>query len=400
MAIRCFSSNTFHFLTPSLPPKPGRLRPLDGLRGLAALLVFFEHFTRLFSSYPTEYGAGGLWFEIPLAVLSNGATAVALFFVLSGYVLTHSVLSAPDRSIARAVLARWPRLIPLVLLSVVLAWVVIRMQWAPILQTAAMTHSSWVGRIQANALVQWPVWSLSDALVKGVVLTFFRTDVLPFANPSLWTLKTELLGSFMVYGIVAVMRLSPPREVRVALGIIAVLCLFNDPHLCLFVLGAWLAHHHHQVAPSTSNASAYTKFKPLLTGVALGLCLVVLAFHNPVVGVFPVGEIFRNSGSIKGILLNGAMSVLLIHVCMQANWLGRGLSHPALTHLGNISFAFYVLHFPLLLSVGAAVFLALYSLSNHTFAIAGALITTIGVTLLLSAWATKLDGHWRRFLRP
>lgn len=77
-----------------------RLRELDGLRGLAALIVLFYHISLTYPSLAAPYYAqpveGPLAFALtytPLHLLRDGRMAVYIFFVLSGLVLALPVLA-------------------------------------------------------------------------------------------------------------------------------------------------------------------------------------------------------------------------------------------------------------------------------------------------------------------
>lgn len=77
-----------------------RLRELDGLRGLAALIVLFYHISLTYPSLAVPYYAqpveGPLAFALtytPLHLLRDGRMAVYIFFVLSGLVLALPVLA-------------------------------------------------------------------------------------------------------------------------------------------------------------------------------------------------------------------------------------------------------------------------------------------------------------------
>jgi peptidoglycan/LPS O-acetylase OafA/YrhL len=73
-----------------------RLRELDGLRGLAAFSVFLGHASIL---------------GVPAGVWSDGGAAVALFFVLSGFVLARSLLANPQsygQFVRRRILRLYP----------------------------------------------------------------------------------------------------------------------------------------------------------------------------------------------------------------------------------------------------------------------------------------------------
>src|SRR5947208_11642270 len=85
-----------------------RLRELDGLRGLAALSVFLCHAAEL--SFPK-----GPW--------TDGTGAVALFFVLSGFVLARSLLLQPQSYgvfLWRRILRLYPAYWAAILLSILL----------------------------------------------------------------------------------------------------------------------------------------------------------------------------------------------------------------------------------------------------------------------------------------
>jgi peptidoglycan/LPS O-acetylase OafA/YrhL len=101
------------------------------LRGLAALVVVASHAWRspwndpsgstttfLYSSAEQVYGG---WTTDVLSILGNGAAAVNLFFVISGFVLLQSLTRGPDSNwvnAARFVVARVSRIYPAVLVTI------------------------------------------------------------------------------------------------------------------------------------------------------------------------------------------------------------------------------------------------------------------------------------------
>lgn len=83
----------------ALPKEPmrGRIRSLDGLRGVAALIVVFHHILLTVPSLAlayefTEPHYAHNWLDIltytPLHLIWDGPAAVVIFFILSGYVLS------------------------------------------------------------------------------------------------------------------------------------------------------------------------------------------------------------------------------------------------------------------------------------------------------------------------
>ena len=73
------------------PPGLAHLRPLDGLRGVAILLVVLCHYGASYLSAATP--TGRVWH----AVVYSGWVGVDLFFVLSGFLITRILLRERGR---------------------------------------------------------------------------------------------------------------------------------------------------------------------------------------------------------------------------------------------------------------------------------------------------------------
>lgn len=81
-------------------PVSTRLTALDGLRGLAAVIVVFHHALYTNPAFPGTPGGGAapagsvMWWisYTPLKFLTAGAESVIVFFVLSGLVVTLPVV--------------------------------------------------------------------------------------------------------------------------------------------------------------------------------------------------------------------------------------------------------------------------------------------------------------------
>lgn len=96
-----------HNSCPSTDGEKNRIYELDMLRGVAALIVAIFHTPHLFS---------GL-------AIPHGYLAVDVFFILSGYVMTHSYRSKilNGMSFRTFFVIRWARLYPLYLFSLIVA---------------------------------------------------------------------------------------------------------------------------------------------------------------------------------------------------------------------------------------------------------------------------------------
>ena len=91
-----------------LPASPGRNLAMEGVRGVAVLLVFCAHFSQLFGEY---FRTGGLSWKLAHYPGAVGHTGVDLFFILSGYLIYGAVIRKPvelGKFLRRRVLRIYP----------------------------------------------------------------------------------------------------------------------------------------------------------------------------------------------------------------------------------------------------------------------------------------------------
>ncbi len=138
---------------------------------------------------------------MPWFGLLNGTAAVTVFFVLSGLVLSRAYLSTGDASIiARGALKRWPRLAGPVLVVVMISALLDRFGLYRYDQ-AALTGSPWLAGHSFHAVVP-EARGVTQAISQGV-MTFIRGD--SYYDTSLWTMRYEMTGSYVVFGLVLIL---------------------------------------------------------------------------------------------------------------------------------------------------------------------------------------------------
>ena len=133
---------------------------LTGLRCFAAVNIVFFHF-----SDPR-------WFGWLAPIVNAGYASVSYFILLSGFVLGYNYNArarAGDLDVARFYKARFTRLYPIYLLSLLLAWRMIPLEWG------AHTHGMfWTGMV------------LSPLLLQGWI-----PEIATFLNTPAWTMSAE-----------------------------------------------------------------------------------------------------------------------------------------------------------------------------------------------------------------
>ncbi|WP_434685905.1 acyltransferase family protein [Pseudanabaena minima] len=154
-------------------PQKAKFEPaLEGLRGLAAIWVFYSH--AISSSYGLDQGYK------PLAIFGGGLDAVLIFFIMSGYVI--GITNTDSFSGAKAnlyLLRRAVRLLPMYLLAIAFSYLVSPIDsWQTVLGNIFFLQNLVVPIISGNG----PLWSLNYEFfyyLAFLAIWRFRPKIMP-----------------------------------------------------------------------------------------------------------------------------------------------------------------------------------------------------------------------------
>ncbi|KAF0684590.1 Aste57867_23444 [Aphanomyces stellatus] len=297
-------------------------RDIDGLRGVAILLVLLEH---------TDLVHGGF-------------VGVDVFFALSGYLITSILLQEVDAcgtiSLADFYGRRVRRLFPslLVLLVVVL-----------VVGISVLSTSSLIPLLRSIFLAS--VFGANVPLMTGHDLVDSATATTLI---HLWSLSVEEQFYLVWPFVVSFVARLTPRRACFALTVLTLLS---------FGLNIGLTFHY---APDTPrfNTIAYShtfgRFWQLSSGGLLALLELQRDIHvspNAALTISLVGSTLLALGVattqvnyFPGLyaLLPTTGALLLLHAGMTSPWNAQVLARPPLVYLGRISYTLYLLHYPML----------------------------------------------------
>ncbi|MFF2660978.1 acyltransferase family protein [Kitasatospora sp. NPDC058032] len=352
-----------------------RLPSLTGLRFIAAAMVFLHHgiWVNLFA----DTGFAGLYHDL---FINAGHVGVSFFFVLSGFVLTMAQRSGDTlRGFWRR---RLVKVYPNHVVGFLVALVVIgqSVQWNQVLPNLFLVHSwvpsydvlfsanppswslaceaffyfafpwlaRWIGRIRADRLWWW-----AGGIVAAVVLVAVAAQVLLPATPGM--ADGQPIGLYQFWAVYA---LPPVRALDFVLGIVMARIVLS---------GRWIA-----IGPLTAviafvAAYALAMRLPYVYGLDAAT-LVPLALIVPAVA----------AGDLAG-------KRTVLH------------SRPAIW-LGEISFAFYLLHVPLLIWLRARLGTRLFDTPQALALLLLGLAITVVASWLLHTLVEQ--PMMRRFSRP
>lgn len=359
----------------STPPKAGHQWPLDGLRGLASLAVVMAHFGGIFypaavfgGSFPAHSPVDAAFWQSPLILLSHGELAVCIFFVLSGYVLTFRDVAETHGSRTRALLnmlKRPVRLGGMVMCMMFLSFGLKLLGGFHLHETALLTGS---GKYIADSL-EFGTW------LRGFLYEVFFS---PFSagykyDPPLWTIRDELWGSWVVFGVLL---LAPRPSWRMWLCLI-LLPVCHGSHIQGMLLGMMLARASQ--LPWFGRVLGRAGVSAALLAIALPFCCYPSYIREYSPADFEA-SFFGAWPALDGLAGSWCMAGAFILVAVLVRW-GGSLPTGAkgfLTWLGRLSFSMYAVHFILLASFTAQLYLFL---RQHAFGHHAAAGTALAFTL-------------------
>jgi peptidoglycan/LPS O-acetylase OafA/YrhL len=230
---------------------PAHIPALDGLRGVAILLVLLLHY--FYGPVVTHAPYGTLWIDRQiLRVASLGWVGVDLFFVLSGFLITRILLGAREGgSYFRSFYARrFLRIFPIY--YGFLFFLIVILPNLP-----GFRGDPGLAKLRYHELVYWTYLlnvavSLHPLVDRGGI----------FANGHLWSLAVE--EQFYLIWPLVVFLLG-----RRGLGIFCVLCVIAAPAIRYGLL-------HGAVPPLHSVFAAYTLMPARMDALALGGLIAVV----------------------------------------------------------------------------------------------------------------------------
>lgn len=337
--------------TPTIQPRI-RLHHLDGLRGLAALYVVFNH-TWLASRANFAGQAAPSWFKLT-SIFYPGHFAVDVFIVLSGYCLMLPVLKTAQGTIQNGfgyyIARRAKRILPPYYAALLLTLAL--MALVPGLRQhtgAGDSHTAWQAEAMPGAILSH-LFLLHNLNPNWI----FR-----ISSP-LWSVATEWQIYFLFPALLLPLWRRFGTAVTVAVGFAvgaATLALhWQDAcfwYLGLFALGMGGAAVNFPPRLSPANVKTENNNRWLGYGLLLLAALFTLAMMKHYHIMRPAFDL------VVGV----ATMLLLVHCANSArepearrhSLLLRLLSAPAVVALGGFSYSLYLTHAPLVACFGLLV---------------------------------------------
>lgn len=364
-----------------------KLGLLDGVRGVAMLIVVLHHFGLAFFpaiNYldPEKIHLGNGEIELmigktPLNLFFNGGFAVTVFFVLSGFVLSYKFhLSGSRKLLTEYATKRYFRLFLPVAGSIIICY---------FLHISGLFTTKSVGDITKSS--EWLNGLYSNMKGPGDVLKNMSVDVFlnndNRYNAVLWTMTIEFLGSLLLFSFLA---LTGDNKKTILLHIIVgVLILLTDKKFyAAFILGSLISRLF-------VNGFSFPKG---LKGTLIKFLLLTAGIYF---SSYPQGFLTQQSmwkylswswtNGYELFHVLGAFCILFV-ICFDKNFM-RFFSIKPFLYLGKISFSFYLLHLAVMCSLGCFIFRELWKPGTYLIPFLVSFAASMAVSLLISHFYYK-----------
>lgn len=387
------------------PPQPTKLHAiaaLDGLRGWACLLVFNFHFLFTYTwKVALGWGfAGENWgiHQLPIVhMLISGHIMVAIFFVISGYVLSYKPLKTirsrsfdqtftvlASSTFRRALRLYIPSIIGLACVFVAVRLGLYNYSWGVIKEgrTIVGTNEQHPPVYKSLYKQSWDWYYTIAHLMNPFDWSLFYNNY----NPHLWTIPVEFRCSLVLFlTALATSRLTSPVRMALVASLTWFCMRYGRWDVVLFLVGMQMAEldliNKTWERPTATMADDKLYIRSLRGGKVIG----AISRRRLWIGVFIIGLYFGSCPNLGFKWTPGYKwlwsitpwtygephrfpqtigAALIVFSINHSPDIQKLFTNPLSQYLGKISYAFYIVHGPILHALG-------YSLMPNIWEITG-----------------------------
>ncbi|KAI9712020.1 MAG: hypothetical protein M1820_001728 [Bogoriella megaspora] len=368
------------FISRAVTPKKNLRRTawLDGLRGFAAFLVYWHHHQlwahdaiSANSIFENQFGYDGKYYFACLpgvrTFFTGGHYSVTVFFVISGYVLSTKPMSLIQNAeytklgdnISSALFRRWLRL------------------FLPVIATTfcfmTITHffGIWTAAYEHEKRYLDEVWRWYSEFKNFSFIFKQGGDPWFTYNFHTWSIPVEFKGSIVIYtALMAFSRCRRNARLWCQVGLIFYFMYIADGWYCALFVSGMLLCDLDMLAAKDQLPNAFEKLEPYKDLIYYHL-LIISIYLGGVPSQNMDMTILRKSRGWYYLSLLKPQAVFdykwfylfwaasfLIAAIPRIKWLKGFFETPFSQYLGRISFALYLMHGPVLWTLGDRVYAA------------------------------------------
>ena len=352
-----------------------RFEYLDGIRGVAALIVVINHFRNAFYDAKASSIVYSFAWDSLNFIFLTGHFCVQLFFVLSGFVLAYNSFYRKN-FLNKQLSKRFIRLVLPVFLSSVIYMLFSNYKLFFFDELIKINFTNW-------ASSHWVVNYSIIKFLKRFIFDFMIFSDWQFImniNSSLWTIPIELYWSyilFIIFWLINKIQNIFLKNLILIVGVtICILCLtfIGEDFGFLFLGGSLFALNYSKVVIWRNN-----KYMNLF--LFLMTLIFVYLIENNWILIIPSEYI--NWGTI--------LCLIYIFISIRSNIIHKFFSYPIFKWLGRISFSLYLLHILIIGSISSKLYIIFSYFRNDFGLLLLLLFTLITSSIIAHIFTVYID---------
>lgn len=326
-----------------------RIQWIDGIKGIACVMIFVHHFMLAF--YPSTYFGNetvshSFWdiylSQSPYGVIINGNFYVCIFCILSGLLISLQVWNRQGdlQKISESMLKRYFRLaFPVAGVSFVV-YVMLKLSVFSNLEVAKITGSTWLSSFYHEK------YTIKDVFVHSFVKTWTESD--GSFSTAFWMLTYIFYGSFLAYILAIIGYEKNKKIILLFMGVVA-WYLWGNSLLACFGIGTIIGYYSKNCNRKRNSICGIIF---IIIGVFFG------GYPSHIIPINVYKLFYNMPGQMDPShfyhVIGAAMVIVGIYECKE---IAGFLENKLFLFLGKISFSLYLIHIPILFSVGTDAFL-------------------------------------------
>lgn len=342
-----------------------RMAHIDGLKGIAAILISLRHYLISFgpfgyigwqSGVDNATKADFFWASFPMSLFVNSDLTLFLFFALIAFIpAMHFFQTRNETWIRKQAIVRYFSLLPYVVIPCLLSYACYHFGWYYHKELGDLLGINW------NKALFYGDFSLLPLLYASFFKDFITTGGGYIS--SLWCINIIFMGSYFAYTFILFFaKLSK----RVYIYLIAFLILLNAPAFLPFLIGILVADIYvHKI--NTLN-------------IKLGTVLLILALL-----LYSALESSFTHSAFLALSMSLSLFIILLTSCTIKKY-KHFLENKYLVCAGRYSFSLIIVHMIIMSSISAKIFIVLYAFVGYYLS----LFITFAVSIVINIVATYI----------
>lgn len=350
-----------------------RFEYLDGIRGVAALIVVVNHFRNAFYDIAMNSPFFSFFWEKLKLFFFKGDFCVEVFFVLSGFVLAYNSIYKKD-FLNKQWLKRFYRLAVPVFITSICYFIFSNYGLFYFKELCKLHFTEWASH-------HWLIhYSLPQFIVRCLYdfLLFSDWQFVMNINSSLWTIPIELYWSYLLFILFFTLKMVKyilyKNLILVFYSGLILICLnFKGIEFgVLFMLGTLIAINYNFII---------TKFNTNLIHVITILITLVLTYIVEL-------NVLKNFSFISW---HNLIACIYIIVAIRVKYIQTVFSFSIIKWLGRISFSLYLLHILIIGSFSSKIYLIYPFFRKDIGLIILLIVTLVFATFIAHIYTVYID---------